>query len=176
HGRPGAHLFESAHVYARGGAEQSGGGPPRGATPALERHHLAGLLAGWVAEGWRTPAAPADFFAGKGLLEALLDAAGVTASLEPAPQPFLHPARSAIVRAADGRELGWLGEVHPAVAADWDLDAATAFELDADALAELAPGPAAFRDVTSFPAVFQDIAVVVDETTSAASVEAAVRE
>ena len=111
----------------------------------------------------------------RALVEALLDAAGVPLRVEPAREPFLHPGRAASVVAEDGREIGWVGEVHPAVSAEWDIESAAAFELDADALAELWPGPAAYRDVTSFPAVLQDIAVVVPDDVPAAEVEAAVR-
>jgi phenylalanyl-tRNA synthetase beta chain len=161
HGRPGARLFETAHVYP----------PP----PAPECEHLAVLLAGRAEDGWRTPAPPADFYAAKGLLEALLDAAAVEARFEPADRPFLHPGRSASVVARDGRELGWIGELHPAVLRDWDLQSGAAFEIDAGALAELQPEAIAYRDVTSFPAVLQDIAVVVPEEVPAAEVEAAVR-
>jgi phenylalanyl-tRNA synthetase beta chain len=75
----------------------------------------------------------------------------------------------------DGRELGYAGEVHPAVLAEWDLDDGAAFEVDADLLAALAPQAVAYRDVTSFPAVLQDIAVVVPEDVPAAEVEGAVR-
>ena len=35
----------------------------------------------------------------------------------------------------DGSELGWLGELHPLVLREWELDGpAAAFELDADRL------------------------------------------
>src|SRR5207248_6214161 len=88
HGRPGAWLFESAHVYTTDGAGATDGGPPRGATPALERHHLGAVLAGSPPAGWRTPSPPSDFFACKALLEALLATARVSASFEPAPRPF----------------------------------------------------------------------------------------
>jgi phenylalanyl-tRNA synthetase beta chain len=143
--------------------------------PAPEPHHLAALLTGPAPAGWRTPAAPADFYAARAMLEAVLDAAAVPARFEPGQRPFLHPGRSASVVTLDGRELGFAGEVHPAVLADWDLDAGVAFEIDADLLAELAPKAAAYRDVTSFPAVLQDIAVVVPEELPAAEVEGAVR-
>ncbi|MEA2481391.1 MAG: phenylalanyl-tRNA synthetase beta chain, partial [Thermoleophilaceae bacterium] len=86
-----------------------------------------------------------------------------------------HPGRSATVLAADERKLGWIGELHPLVARAWDLEGAAAFEIDADMLAELDPGPATFADVTGFPAVLQDIAVVVDDDVAAADVERAVR-
>ena len=179
HGRAGARLFESAHVYASGdgaSAATADGGGPRGATPAAERHHLAALLAGPGPEGWRArPTAP-DFYAGKALLEAVLGAARVEARTEPVELPYLHPGRAArVVAAATEAEIGWVGEVHPAVAEEWGLETASAFEVDADSLAELAPGPAPFRDLTSFPAVLQDIAVVVSEDTPAAAVEEAVR-
>jgi phenylalanyl-tRNA synthetase beta chain len=167
-GHPGARLFESAHVF-----------PPQrsiaGVTPVPEHHHLAVLLSGPPDGGWRTPAPPVDFYAGKALLEAVLDAAAVAVRFEPGERPFIHPGRSASVVSTDGREVGWLGEVHPALLAEWDLDAGVAFELDADLLAEAVPATALYRDVTSFPAVLQDIAVVVGEDVPAAEVEGAVR-
>ncbi|MDQ3935134.1 MAG: phenylalanine--tRNA ligase subunit beta, partial [Actinomycetota bacterium] len=87
----------------------------------------------------------------------------------------LHPGRAARV-VAGGRDIGWVGELHPAVAREWDLDGPlAAFEIDFDALAELAPGPAYYADVTTYPAVLQDIAVVLPEDVSAARAEAAVR-
>jgi phenylalanyl-tRNA synthetase beta chain len=178
HGRSSVRLFESAHVYPVPEAplrEGSGDSSPAGATPAPERHHLAVLLSGDDPGGWRTPPAPTDFHAVKAVMEAVLAAARVPARVEPAERPYLHPGRAASVVAGNGREIGWVGEVHPSVSAGWDVDSAAAFELDADSLAELWPGPAAFRDLTSFPAVIQDVAVVVPEEVPAADVEAAVR-
>jgi phenylalanyl-tRNA synthetase beta chain len=157
HGRPGARLFESARAYV-----------------SPERNHLAVLLAGPAEGGWRTPPGPADFYAAKALLEALLDISAVDVRFEPAGRPFLHPGRSATVVSRDGRELGWIGELHPFVVAEWDIEAAAGFEIDADVLTELAPETEPYRDVTSFPAVLQDIAVVVPEGVPAAEVEAAV--
>jgi phenylalanyl-tRNA synthetase beta chain len=176
HGRPGTRLFESAHVYPGPlRDEPPHGGSPGGATPVPERNHLAALIAGPPEAGWRTPAPPADFYAAKALLESLLDAAAVEVRFEPGERPFLHPGRAASVVSLDGRELGFLGELHPSVLGEWDLDAGAAFEVDADTLAELAPEAIAYSDVTSFPAVLQDIAVVVPEGLPAAEVEGAVR-
>jgi phenylalanyl-tRNA synthetase beta chain len=180
HGRPGVALFESAHVYAPDGdlAPPLDGQSPAGRTPARERHHLAALLTEASPAGWRTPARPGDFFAAKALLEALLAAAELDWTVAPGQRPFLHPGRSASVLAADGAELGWLGELHPLVAAAWELpEPAAAFELDVDAVLALTAGEVATHsDVTTYPAVLQDIAVVVAEDVSAADVEAAVRD
>ena len=112
---------------------------------------------------------PGDIFAAKGYLEALLGALRVTGSFANAPQPFLHPGRSAAV-SVGGEVVGWVGDVHPLVAREWDLDAIAAFELDIGAViahAELVP---AYEDLTSFPELREDIAVIVDDGVPAATV------
>jgi phenylalanyl-tRNA synthetase beta chain len=81
-----------------------------------------------------------------------------------------------VVAAQDERKLGWIGELHPLVAREWDLESAVAFELDLDLLTELAPGPAQFVPVSPFPPVIQDIAVVVPEDVPAGDVEVAIAE
>ena len=126
--------------------------------------------------GWRTPARPADFYAAKGLLEGLMEAARVDWHAQEGGPPFLHPGRAATIVAADGAELGWLGELHPLVLREWELDGPVAgFELDVDRLLELAPGASTYSDVTSFPAVLQDIAVIVPEDVAAARLAEVVR-
>ena len=175
-GRASVALFESAHVYRSSGALEAPSARPAGALPSEERHHLAGLLSGTLPGSWRDPERPVDFFAAKGLLEGVLGAVGVPWSLEPGERPFLHPGRAARLLASDpASEIGWVGELHPAVAAAWDLEQVAAFELGLDALVERARGTAIYRDLTAFPAVLQDIAVVVEEERSAADVESAVR-
>ena len=178
HGRAGVALFESAHVYLpTGPLEQPSEGSPRGALPADEPHHLSVLMTELAPGGWRTEARPADFFAAKALLEALLGVARIEWHAEPAARPFLHPGRAALVRTDAGRELGWIGELHPLVTRAWDLEGpVAAFDLDVDALVELTEGDVqVYGDVTSFPAVLQDIAVVVAEDVPASRVEEAVR-
>jgi phenylalanyl-tRNA synthetase beta chain len=118
---------------------------------------------------WRDPEPPrADFFAVKGTVEALLGGLAASFSLERVGDPFLDPGRAATITIA-GRSVGWLGEVHPLVAAQWDIEeTVAAFELDLDAVPE--PETPRYRDVTSFPAVREDLAVVVPDTVSAAQV------
>jgi phenylalanyl-tRNA synthetase beta chain len=161
--RAGASYFESAHVYRMAGPLDAPEGSPRGALPAAERHHVAALV-------------PGGFFAAKGILEGLLDTVRVTFAVEPGERPFLHPGRAASVLAGDEQKIGWIGELHPLVARDWDLDGGSAFELDIDALSELTGAAPGYRPVSTFPAVIQDIAVVVAEDVPAADVDAVVRE
>jgi phenylalanyl-tRNA synthetase beta chain len=190
HGRPGVRLFESAHVYRP--SEPLDAAPadaPGGRFPALERHHLGVLLTEAAPGGWRSERRPADFFAARALLEAVLGVAGVDWVAEEGGRPFLHPGRAASIVARESeRKLGWLGELHPLVAREWGvrgaggeardrLAAVAAFELDVEAVLEVTAGrEEVYRDVTSFPAVLQDIAVIVPEGVPAAEVEQAVRE
>ena len=75
----------------------------------------------------------------------------------------------------DGRAAGWLGELHPGVAAAWDLGPAAGFELDWGLLVAAAPGVQRYEDLTSFPAVRQDLAVAVPDDVPAARVVEVVR-
>ena len=174
HGRSGVRLFESAHVYLPKG--ELGPLQEMGQTPADEPHHLAALVTEAAPGGWRTPGRSADFYAVKGLLEGLMEAARVEWRAQEGGPAFLHPGRAATIVAGDGIELGWLGELHPLVLREWELDGAVAgFELDVDGLLELAPEASTYSDVTSFPAVLQDIAVIVPEDVPAARLAEVVR-
>ncbi len=106
-------------------------------------------------------------FAAKGLLAGVLETLRVPWAVETAGQPFLHPGRAGRVVLPGGGTIGWVGEIHPQVAAAWDLDAAAAFEIDLDAAIAAVPGVASYRDVTTFPEVRQDLAVVVGDDVAA---------
>ena len=175
-------LFESGRAYLREGRSEAGGvlgGEFSGdrPAPAFEPSRVAGVAVGSLAPpGWRGHSPPADFFAVKGVLEALAEQLGAELAFEPQQQPFLHPGRAAWV-VADGLDAGWLGEVHPLVCREWDLESATAFELGlAELVAAASYGREQYEDVTTFPAVHQDLAIVVDEEVPASRVREAVLE
>jgi phenylalanyl-tRNA synthetase beta chain len=177
-------LFESARVYLQGSeqaektidplAGKFAGDQP---APYAEPHRFAGIAVGALApRSWRGGGEAADFFAVKGALEALARQLGVKLEFAPTEEPFLHPGRAAAV-SVDGASAGWIGEVHPLVCRDWDLDAAVAFELAAAPLVAAASlGEESYEDVTTFPAVYQDLAVVVPREAPASEVRAAIRE
>ena len=183
-------LFESARVYltdpptGRNYPHMEGNRPvdPLAgrfagdqSAPFAEPHRLAAIAVGsLVQKSWRGGGETADFFALKGVAEALARGLGVELAFAPAEEPFLHPGRSAAV-SVGGASAGWLGEVHPLVCKTWDLDAAVAFELDlAPLLAASILGEETYEDVTTFPAVYQDLAVVVSTETSSAAVREAI--
>jgi phenylalanyl-tRNA synthetase beta chain len=144
-------------------------------TGVAEHRSLAVLLTGWATPtDWRTsePLA-ADLFAAEALLEALAEALRVSdLSFAPEPQPFLHPGRSAAVLLG-GSHAGWLGELHPLVAAAWELPGAACLEIDLDRLIAHAARPH-YVDLIGFPQLRQDLAVVLPVEVSAATALAAV--
>ena len=162
-------LFEAGAVYL-----PSLDGPPD------EPYRIAALLSGAVRPPtWRHADPPtADFFAAKGVLAGLLDGlhADWAVTPAPAPEPFLHPGRAADVTVG-GTHAGWVGEIHPSVAAHWDWpDPVAAFEIDFDVVAASLSGHITqYTDVTSFPEVREDLAVIVADTVTAAQVLDVVR-
>ncbi|MFN8161339.1 MAG: phenylalanine--tRNA ligase subunit beta [Solirubrobacterales bacterium] len=182
HGAERIALFESARAYLAEGRRSGGpaGGEFVGRRPAVahEPHRIAVLASGEIApSGWRDRGVPADFYALRGVLEALAAELGAEAGVTGAdPEPFLHPGRSGAILLG-GEPAGWIGEVHPLVCRSWDLDPAVAFELDLAALvAASRSGRESYEDVITYPAVIQDIAVVAAEELPAERVRAAVVE
>lgn len=164
--------------------------------PTLEVDTLSGIACGpRLPEQWGIPRelrGPADFYDVKSDLEALFIATGAARggpassfSVEPAALSCLHPGRAArILR--DGREVGFVGELHPTLVRELDFTySPVLFELDlGGTVSATAPGQArtqqkgiitAFaaalavekpqhREISRFPQVRRDIAVVVAES------------
>ena len=165
-------LFESGRAYLAEPAPDDGGtsaGAFPGTLPAPDRepHRLAAIVVGPLAPpAWRGERRPGDFFALKGVARgAVPPARASSVALEPAAEPFLHPGRAAAVDGRRTTRAGWIGELHPAVAAAWDLPGGTAFEVDlAPLIAASESGRGALRGRDhAIPAVLQDLAVVVAE-------------
>jgi phenylalanyl-tRNA synthetase beta chain len=118
-----------------------------------------------------------DFHDAKLAVEGVLLALGITGATFTAPgHAWLHPRHSAVVSAGQG-PLGLVGELHPRVAAAFDLPRGVlAFELDLGALVRAAALVPRYRPIPKFPAVLRDLAVVVAEAVTAESLLAAVRE
>ncbi|HWJ51292.1 MAG TPA: phenylalanine--tRNA ligase subunit beta [Solirubrobacteraceae bacterium] len=171
---PDVAIFESGTVYRALDED------PAHASLAHEHHGLGVLLSGALTpRSWRGTPAEADFFAAKALLAALLDRFNLHWSVREAQWPFLHPGRSAAVLARDRDAkpvtLGFLGEVHPLVAREWDLGRTAAFAVDLGKLAAVAPEVVSFAAFGAFPVLRQDLAVTLPVAVTAREVEHAVR-
>ena len=136
---------------------------------------IAGLVYGSAQpQNWEGKRA-ADFFDLKGDVEALLSLSDASAfSFTAGEHPALHPGQTAAL-SRGGEVVGYLGRIHPRLAADLDLPANLyAFEL---ALAPLQQGILPhFAGVSDQPRMRRDLAFVVDAGVPAGDLVAAVRD
>jgi phenylalanyl-tRNA synthetase beta chain len=135
--------------------------------------HVAAVTAGELERsGWWGPGRPADWSDAIQAARDVLAAAGAAAvQVAAAEQAPWHPGRCAAISVA-GSVVGYAGELNPAVCADLDLPRRTcAMELNLDEVP--LPGATAAPQLSNFPPALIDVALVVDSTVPAASVEAA---
>lgn len=134
-----------------------------------------------VGRHWSGKAEPVGVFDAKADLGAVLDTLGydidkVQVLAEPA--PWSHPGRGGRV-ALGPRTLAWFGELHPAWAAELDIDfPVAAFELDLDALPEPRRKPTRTKpalDLSPLMPLTRDFAFVVDRSVTAGAILKAAR-
>ncbi|WP_305456835.1 phenylalanine--tRNA ligase subunit beta [Photobacterium leiognathi] len=137
---------------------------------------LAGVIAGNRSdEHWDIATNTVDFFDLKGDLEAILELTANEAafSFKAAKHPALHPGQSAAI-VVDGKEVGFIGTVHPELERKFGLNGRTiVFEIEWAAInTRMLPEAVV---VSKFPANRRDIAVVVSEDVAAGDVVEACR-
>ncbi len=136
-------------------------------TPAL-----AGVITGTAqSEQWGVTSVDVDYFDVKGDVEALLELAGFSHLIEfkAAVHPALHPGQSAEVYNKD-EKLGHIGALHPEIQNELDLEQRLyLFELDLKRLTRRRLPK--FKEISRYPAIRRDVAIVVDETVTAAEVQ-----
>lgn len=162
-------VFEIGRVFHRNAAAAEGELAVSGIDQPM--HVAFAAYGAAVDEQWGESGRGVDFFDVKGDLENLL--APVPFELRPAAHPALHPGRSARV-IVDGREAGWIGELHPRWQQQYELPQSTMLcEITAEALTRV-PLPA-FREVSRLPGVRRDIAMVVADSVPVGALLSALR-
>ncbi len=150
-------IFEIASVYLRDEAVQDGGLTVAGFN---EPKKIAGLAYGPQAEEqWGQETRQVDFFDVKADIEILF--APKTLRFHKIDHPALHPGRSAQIE-CEGKMVGFLGELHPALQQKYDLPLApVVFELDASVLQQV--HVPAYKEIPKFQAVTRDLALLVNQ-------------
>lgn len=115
-----------------------------------------------------------DFFAMKGVVEEFLYKVGMREKpvYDPkAGKPFLHPGRQANV-VYDGTVIGYLGEVHPTVAANYSIkERVYVAVLDMPEIVNRAAFDYKYEGIARFPAASRDISMVVPKSVLAGDIE-----
>ena len=126
-----------------------------------EINSFAFALTGLVTEkDFQTPAVPVDFFYAKGILEALFDRLGLKVEYT-ATQALagMHPGRTATI-SLDGQVVGFVGQVHPVTAKDYNIPETYVAEVNLTAIEQAIQPAKPFVEITKFPAVTRDIALL----------------
>jgi phenylalanyl-tRNA synthetase beta chain len=156
--------------------------PDQGRTPPLKEQVIEQNVFSAVATGaaypeqWGAQSRPLDFFDIKADVEALLGdiGRGHDYIFQAATHPALHPGQVARIVDSTGREVGWLGALHPQTAAALEFEQAVfVFELNLDGVDS--PQLPHFAELSKFPAVRRDLALIVDEAVTAAELCACIR-
>ncbi|MED3716741.1 phenylalanine--tRNA ligase subunit beta [Geobacillus thermodenitrificans] len=143
-----------------------------------EKERLAGVITGlWHAHLWQGEKKAADFYVAKGVLDGLFALLGLSdrISYRPAKRADLHPGRTAEI-VLDGKEIGFVGQLHPAVQKEYDLKETYVFELAFAELLNTEGETIRYESIPRFPSVVRDIALVVDDNVEAGALKQAIAE
>ena len=115
-----------------------------------------------------------DFFTMKGVIEEFFESIGMRKKPKYDPnagKSFLHPGRQALVK-YDDIVVGFLGELHPDVADNYDMDTKVYVSvLDMPEVVKLASFDRKYEGIAKYPAVSRDISMVVPKKVLVGDIE-----
>lgn len=156
--------FETAAVYEEAADKDS---------LPTERYMTAGFMTGRADEAqWSVAARQTDFYDVKGVVEAVLAALRVeNYTLTTTDEPYYHPGVSAAYK-VDGVTIATLGELHPQVAKNYDLEGKCyLFEINISALLETVRSQLQYTPISKFPGITRDLAIVAPKSVSAETIQ-----
>lgn len=132
-----------------------------------ERDTFAFALTGLVAEkDFQTQATAVDFYYAKGILESLFSKLNLKVTfVAEKDMASMHPGRTARILLGE-ETIGFLGQVHPQVANDYDIPETYVAELNLQAIEANMASTQIFTEISKQPAVSRDIALLVDDQLS----------
>lgn len=130
--------------------------------------YLSGILTGdYVVNQWQGKKETVDFYLAKGVVDRVSEKLNLEFSYRRADIDGLHPGRTAEIL-LENKVVGFIGELHPTLAAENDLKRTYVFELNFDALMAVSLGYINYQPIPRFPGMSRDIALEVDQNIPAA--------
>lgn len=134
-----------------------------------EDNHLAMAITGlWQEKDWQDKNELVDFYVLKGILESIFELLGLESIVRfdaTTDLSDLHPGRAATISVKD-QVVGYVGQVHPQVAKDYDINETYVAELNLDLLLSLDGSGITYQEVGKFPMMTRDMALLVDKEVS----------
>ncbi|MFV8211156.1 phenylalanine--tRNA ligase subunit beta [Streptococcus pluranimalium] len=132
-----------------------------------EINTFAMALTGLVTEkDFQTAATPVDFFYAKGIVDMIVDQLGLDVTFVAEKEMTnMHPGRTAAIILNDV-PVGFVGQVHPQTAKDYDIPETYVAELNLSAIEAALTSDLVFAEITKYPAVSRDIALLLNQEIS----------
>ncbi len=156
-------LYELGKIYLAEGF-------PENPLPA-EKSTIGAVAVGNKEKTWVSPTEEYDFYHLKGVMERVLERLQIKGIFVPNKQiPWFHPGKSASLL-INGKEAGFLGEIHPLVLEKYGIEQrTTGCIMDMDTLYQEASQDIYYRPIPRYPSVTRDLAVVLPENVAASDV------
>ncbi len=101
-----------------------------------------------------------NFYKIKSIVEDIAGIFGLNFEYKVGEKNYLHPGRTAFVY-ADGKQVGYIGEVHPLIKDTFDFDKPVYIaEIDADYIVEVGIGIKPYKPISKYQAVERDLALL----------------
>ena len=116
-----------------------------------------------------------DFYDAKGVFENLFEKLGMIDKVEYNPLEtlnYMHPGRTALITDNKNEEIGYVGEIHPQIASNYNIETKVYFGVVyIDKLVELANFDINYKELPKFPAMQRDIAMLVKDEINVKEIE-----
>ena len=126
---------------------------------------------------WKGVNENVDFYVIKGVLEEAFSALDVTFEFKTLDKEFkeMHPLRTAVVL-YNGKEVGYVGELHPKYAKENDLKDVYIAEIKIQELLNIELGTKIYSQISKVPSVERDIAIVINKDIPANNIINAIKD
>ena len=143
-----------------------------------EKERLSGALTGlWQAHLWQGEKKAVDFYVTKGVIDGLFNLLGLEDRVvyRQARIEGMHPGRTAEVL-LDDNQIGFIGQVHPTVQKQLDLQETYVFELSLQQMLTTSVNEIKYSPIPRFPSMARDIALVVASDVAASDIKSVISE
>ncbi|WP_042146267.1 phenylalanine--tRNA ligase subunit beta [Paucisalibacillus sp. EB02] len=141
-----------------------------------EQLRLSGVLTGkWLEHLWQMENKKVDFYLVKGIVEGLFEHLELPLTVNQAQLSYMHPGRTASLM-LNGKEIGFMGQLHPALEKEMDLKETYVFDINMETVLEEHHHEPSYTQIPRYPSVTRDIAFVLDNDVHAGVVQATISE
>lgn len=129
-----------------------------------EENLVIAMANSFTSTSWKGLNENVDFYVIKGVLEEAFSSLDVTFEFKALYKEFkeMHPLRTAVIL-HNGKEVGYVGELHPKYAKENDLKDVYIAEIKVQELLNMEVGTKVYTQISKVPSVERDIAIVINK-------------